>query len=104
MLDILNERFNLLISPAGAYIKTEDLARHNKIQKVSKIGTYKNQQIVVSVKDQVSINPRQQKLIWVCIKQKDVQGLSLDNLISDPWVCHSEDIDHLIMDEKNMKV
>ena len=103
-LDILNDRFNLLISPDGAYIKSEDLARHNKIQKVSKIGTYKNQQIVVSVRDQVSINPRQQKLIWVCIQQKDVEGLSLDNLISDPWVCHSEDIDHLIMDEKKMTV
>ena len=99
-LDILNERFNLLTSPAGAYIKTEDLARHNKIQKVSKIGTYKNLQLVVSVRDQVSVNPRQQKLIWVCINQKDIEGLSLDNLISDPWVCHSEDIDHLIMDGK----
>ena len=99
-LDILKEKFNLLISPAGAYIKIEDLATHNKKQKVSKIGTHKNLQLVVSVRDQVSINAKQQKLIWVCIKKEDIQGLSLDNLLSDPYVCHSEDIDQLIMDEK----
>ena len=103
-LDILKERFNLLISPSGIYMKIEDLARHNELQKVSRIGTQKNQQIVVSVKQQVSIHPREQKLIWVCIQQKDIQGLSLDDLISDPWVCHSEDIDNLIMDERNMHV
>ena len=28
----------------------------------------------------------------------------MDNLISDPYVCHSEDIDHLIMDGKKMTV
>ena len=99
-LDILNERFNLLISSAGAYIKKEDLDNHNKGQKVSKIGTKNVQQIVVSIKNQVSINPREQKLIWVCVKQEDTEGLSLENLLSDPWVCHSEDVDNSIMDER----
>ena len=41
-LDILKERFNLLISPSGIYMKIEDLARHNELQKVSRIGTQKN--------------------------------------------------------------
>ena len=29
-LDILNERFNLLISSPGVYMKEEDLENHNK--------------------------------------------------------------------------
>ena len=103
-MDILNGRFKLLISSAGAYIKTEDLDNHNKGQKVSKIGTKNVQQIVVSIKNQVSINPRQQKLLWVCIKKEDTEGLSLEKLFSDPWICHSEDVDNLIMDKKNMHI
>ena len=83
-----------------------DLAKHNKKnKKVSRIGTHKNLQIVVSVRDQVSIKAKQQKLIWVCINlKKNIEGLSLDNLLSDPYVCHCEDIDHLILDGKKMTV
>ena len=69
-LDILNGRFKLLISAAGAYMKIKDLEDHNKKLKVSKIGTKNVQQIVVSIKKQVSINPRQQKLLWVCIQKR----------------------------------
>ena len=60
--------------------------------------------MVVSIKTKVSINPREQKLIWVCVNKEDFEGLSLETLLSDPWVCHSEDIDNIIMDERNMHI
>ena len=49
-LDILNERFNLLISSSGVYMKKEDLENHNKRgNTVSKLGTNKTLQMVVSI-------------------------------------------------------
>ena len=71
---------------------------------MSKLGTKKVLQMVVSIKTQVSINPREQTLIWVCVNKEDSEGLSLETLQTDPWVCHSEDVDNLIMDEKNMHI
>ena len=86
-------------------MKKEDLASYNKKwHNVSRLGTDKVLQMVVSIKTQVSINPRQHKLIWVCIDKGDCKGLSMETLKTDPWVCHSEDIDGLIMDEKNLHI
>ena len=83
-----------------------DFVSYNKlVQMLSfRIGTEKVMQLVVSVKTQVSINPREHKLIWVCIDKNTCEGLSIENLKQDPWICHSEDFDDLVMDEKNLHV
>ena len=66
-------------------MKKEDLASYyKKGHNVSRLGTDKVLQMVVSIKTQVSINPREQKLIWVCIDKGYCKGLSMETLKNRP--------------------